>query len=125
MPLGRAAVHRILRMELSALLPILSVIIAGGGVGIYLARSHKESLNISATKDAVETISTSMTNLRTDNANLRTEVNDARAETNDARAEVLKLRLEFEAHIGQLRSHIDAQNKAILALGGRVDDLHA
>lgn len=129
---------------------ILAVIVAGGGVAIYLARANKESLNVKSTKEAVETISESMGHLRTDNDDLRTEVNDARAETNDARAEtnaaraqanvalaeIAGMRKEWVAYterhdqeladalavVKQCRERIARQSAAIQALGGVVHD---
>jgi chromosome segregation ATPase len=77
-----------------------------------MARTNKDSVNVKSGKEAVETVSGALAELRTDSTRLRSELNDSRAETNSYRAELNTIRAEA----GEARTTVEFQHQQIKEL---------
>lgn len=89
-------------MDIASLIPVLIAIIAGGGVALYTARPHKDSIIAAASEKAVSVVTQAITRLEAENSELRDRVDVLEA----ALAECEALTASLRRQIDQLRRRV-------------------
>lgn len=85
-------------LVVTVVVPLIVALLAGGGVAIFTAKPHRESIIAAASKNAVDVVNVALSTLEADNGRLRRRV-------------------------GMLERHVARLSAAISNLGGNTREL--